>query len=169
MALPSKLKNFNAFIGGVSYAGIVTELELPKLMRNMEDYRAGGMNGPVKADQGMQGMEMGITAGGHVRDLFREFGAASASAVLLRFAGAYQQDDTATLQSVEIVARGRYEEIDPGTAKAGEGGATKAKLAMSYYKLSVDGNVDVEIDLLNMVEIVAGVDRLAEQRKAIGL
>ncbi|MBC7201814.1 MAG: phage major tail tube protein, partial [Pseudomonas balearica] len=39
----------------------------------------------------------------------------------------------------------------------------------TYYKLSVDGNVEIEIDLLNFVFMVNGEDRLAEHRKAIGL
>ena len=41
--------------------------------------------------------------------------------------------------------------------------------ALTYYKLSVDGEVLVEIDLLNFVYIVDGDDRLAEHRKALGI
>ena len=42
------------------------------------------------------------------------------------------------------------------------------KTACSYYKLTINGATGIEIDLQNMVEIVNGVDRLAEQRRAIG-
>nr|EIU3915752.1 phage major tail tube protein [Pseudomonas aeruginosa] len=40
---------------------------------------------------------------------------------------------------------------------------------LTYYKLSVDGEVLIEIDLLNFVYIVDGDDRLAEHRKALGI
>ncbi|ELN4703478.1 phage major tail tube protein, partial [Escherichia coli] len=40
---------------------------------------------------------------------------------------------------------------------------------LSYYKLTVDGDTIIEIDLLNMISIVDGDDLLADHRKAIGL
>ncbi|MGJ0639506.1 phage major tail tube protein, partial [Xenorhabdus bovienii] len=39
----------------------------------------------------------------------------------------------------------------------------------TYYKLTWDGEVMIEIDTVNMVEIVGGVDRLEAHRRAIGL
>ncbi|MBK5649235.1 MAG: phage major tail tube protein, partial [Acinetobacter sp.] len=39
----------------------------------------------------------------------------------------------------------------------------------TYYKLTVNGNKEIEIDTLAMKEIVNGVDRLEAQRKACGL
>jgi hypothetical protein len=69
---------------------------------------------------------------------------------------------------VEIVVRGRHSEIDFGSAKAGEDTEFKVKTACSYYKLSINGATVIEIDLLNMVEVIDGTDRLAAQRRAIG-
>lgn len=168
MALPRKLKNFNLFLDGESYAGLATEVVLPKLSRKMEEFRAGGMNGPVDTDQGLEALGMEFTASMDVR-IFRQFGAAKADAALIRFAGAWQREDSAEVSAVEVVARGRYREIDPGTAKAGEDTPLKCSASLSYYKLTVDGVVEIEIDLLNFVETVGGVDRLAEQRAALGL
>ncbi|MFL7985020.1 phage major tail tube protein, partial [Xanthomonas vasicola] len=37
-----------------------------------------------------------------------------------------------------------------------------------YYKLTINGATVIEIDLVNMTEIVNGVDLLAAQRRAIG-
>jgi P2 family phage contractile tail tube protein len=39
----------------------------------------------------------------------------------------------------------------------------------AYYQLTIDGKEIIEIDIINMVLKVDGVDRLAEHRKAIGL
>lgn len=169
MALPNKLKNFNVFVDGRNYLGKCIEVGLPKLGRKMEDYRAGGMNGPVKVDQGSKELEIEHTYGGHMRDIFKSYGISRADGVMLRFAGAYQRDDTGDVDAVEIVVRGRHEEIDSGNAKAGDDTKLKVKSPLTYYKLTVNGEVDIEIDLLNFIEIVGGVDRLAEQRLAIGL
>ena len=48
MALPRKLKLMNFLADGNSYRGQVTEITQPKLAMKLEEYRAGGMIGPVK-------------------------------------------------------------------------------------------------------------------------
>lgn len=168
MALPRKLKNFNMFIDGNTFAGVASEVVLPKLTRKTEEFRAGGMNGPVQIDQGMNGLEMEITLGMDTQ-IYRGFGDPSISGRQLRWTGAYQRDDTGEVLAVEVSARGRWTEIDPGTAKAGDDAPTKVKGALTYYKLTVAGQVEAEIDLLNFVETIGGEDRLADQRKAIGV
>lgn len=169
MALPRKLKNFNLFNDGVSFVGVASEIVLPKLTRKMEETRNGGMNGPVDADLGIEKLEAEHSYGGIVREIFNQFGLSRVDGVLLRFAGAYQRDDTAAVDAVEVVMRGRHREIDPGNSKAGDDTAFKVTSTLSYYKLTINGETVIEIDLLNMVEMVNGEDRLAEQRRAIGL
>lgn len=169
MALPRTLKNFNVFVDGVSFMGQAQEVGLPKLARKTEGFRGAGMTGEVELDVGVEKLELEHTYGGLVREIFQSFGIAKIDGVLLRFAGAYQREDTGAVDAVEIVCRGRHTEIDSGNAKAGDKSELKVKSALTYYKLSVNGTTDVEIDLINMIEIVNGVDRLAEQRAAIGL
>ncbi|MDO8931502.1 MAG: phage major tail tube protein [Rhodocyclaceae bacterium] len=169
MALPSVLKNFNLFNDGKSCMGEVEEVKLPKLKRKMDDYRGGGMNGPVKTDLGQEGMEIEHTYAGIHSRVLEQFGCTKIAGVMLRFAGAYQRDDTCAVQAVEVVVRGRHEELDPGDAKGGDKGKTVVKSPLTYYKLTIDGKVMIEIDLLNFIEIINGIDMLADQRKAIGL
>lgn len=169
MALPSVLKNFNFFNAGRSCMGIAEEIKLPKLKRKNEDYRGGGMNGPVKINLGQEGMELEYTMAGIDQQSLEQYGICKIDGVMTRFAGAYQADDTCVVQAVEIVTRGRHEEIDPGDAKGGDKGKTVVKVALTYYKLTIDGKDVIEIDLLNFIEIVDGKDILADQRKAIGL
>lgn len=168
MALPRKLKNLNLFGDGESYLGQVVEVKLPTLTRTMEEYRGGGMSGPVKIDNGQGAIELESKFGGLMRPVLRQYAAARHDAVQLRFAGSYQRDDTGLVDAVEIVVRGRHEEIDAGTAKAGEDTEFSVKTACSYYKLSINGVTEIEIDLVNMLEIVGGVDRMAQHRAAIG-
>ena len=171
MALPKKLKNMNLFNDGVSYVGQCPSVTLPKLSRKLEAFRAGGMDGPVKVDlgHGDDGIQFDWTMGGWDLTLLRQYGMVKADGVMLRWAGSIQRDDTGEVSAVEVVARGRHEEIDFGDAKPGEDTEQKITTVCTYYKLSIDGNVEIEIDLLNFVFTVNGEDRLAEQRKAIGL
>lgn len=168
MGLPSKLKNFRLYNDGNNYQGIVGEFTQPKIALQMEEWRGGGMLGPVKIDMGLQLMEAEFTNGGLVKQVMRQFGATSVDGVLLRLVGAYQSDDTGNVDQVELVMRGRLEELDMGNAKAGEDTEHKVKVPLAYYKISVNGRTEIEIDMLNSIFIVDGVDRYAEIRSALG-
>lgn len=169
MGMPSTLKNFNLFNEGQSYMGVIAEVALPKLGRKLEAWRGGGMDSEAKIDIGGQPLEIEMSCGGIIKQVFKQFGITKMDGVMLRFAGAYQRDDTGEVDAVEVVVRGRHEEIDMGKAKPGDKTDFKVKSALTYYKLTINGTVEIEIDNLNFVFIVDGVDRLAEQRKAIGL
>lgn len=169
MALPRKLKAFAAFVDGTNYMGEVPEVTLPTLTRKLEEYRGGGMNGPIELDFGQEKMEAEIKAAGWIGGLVAKWGAATHDAVLIRFAGAIQADDSEAVIPVEVVMRGRLTERDPGSAKAGDATERTYKYSLSYYKEVVDGQVEIEIDLVNMVESVDGQDNLASTRAALGI
>lgn len=169
MALPKKLKNFNLFGNGNNWQGQVASLTLPPLVRQMEEYRGGGMNAPVDIDMGMEKLEFQWTPAGLIESVFDNFGTSRFDAELLRFAGSYQRDDTGQTVPVEIVVRGRHREIAMGDAEAGSDNTQSITTTLSYYKLTINGEEVVEIDVLNMIEKVRGVDRLEEHRRNIGL
>jgi len=169
MGLPRKLKNLMLFNAGLVYLGEIVSFTMPKLTRKFEDYRGGGMDGPVKIDMGGEPLEAEWSCGGPMRDVLRQYGATSVGGVQLRFVGTFQNDDTGDVDTIEIVLRGRHEEIDMGEAKPGEGGEFKVKTAIAYYKLTWNGATEIEIDQLGMIFIVGGVDRLAEIRASLGL
>lgn len=171
MALPHKLKNMNLFFDGDNWQGKAEEITLPKLTRKLEAYRAGGMNGAAHVDLGLEDDALGmeITLGGVEAQLYKQWGIAEIDGVPLRFAGAYQRDDTGEVTPCEVAVRGRLSEIDPGSAKQGDNTQVKFSFKPTYYRLVWNGADLIEIDVINMVEKVDGVDRLSEQRAAIGL
>lgn len=168
MALPRKLKHFNVFYNGEECFGQATEITLPKLSRKFEEYRGAGMPGPVDIDLGNEKLELEHSYGGLMLSIIKDYALPKADGVLLRFAGSYQRDDSADVDAVEVTVRGRHQEIDSGNAKAGDDTEFKIKSSLTYYKLVVNGKTLIEIDHINMIEIVNGVDRLKEHRNAIG-
>ncbi|MGP6378187.1 phage major tail tube protein [Yersinia bercovieri] len=171
MALPRKLKFLNVFNDGNSYQGVVESITLPKLSRKFEEFRGGGMNGSAKVDLGLAdgALDVDWTLGGIESEIYKQWGVTKVDGVLLRFAGSYQRDDTGETHAVEIVMRGRHEEIDGGDSKQGDNTTTKISTKNTYYKLTWDGEVLIEIDIVNMVEMVNGVDMLEAHRRNIGL
>ncbi len=169
MALPAVLKNMNVFNDGDNYIGQIAEATLPKIALLLEDWRGGGMIGPVQLDMGVDKIEFEWKPGGIIKGIYQQFGEPAIDGVQMRWLGGYQADDTGQVTRVEITLRGRHAEIDPGGAKVGEAGGHTIKTAASYYRLKIDGDVVVEIDFLAMIFVVNGVDRAADLRAAIGL
>ena len=170
MALPQLLKNFNLFLEGEGYAGRATEITLPKLARKMEEFDAGGMLGPIDIDMGQEKLEAEITLAEFSRKVLETYGIASADGVQMRFKGAAVNDGTTSAtDAIEIVMRGRYKEIDMGTVKRGENAPMKLSASLTYYKYVLNGEDIIEIDMVNMIFVVNGVDRMEEMSEALGL
>lgn len=169
MALPKKLKDFNLFGDGASWQGQVTELTLPELTRQMEEYRGAGMDGTVELDFGQELITFEWTAGGLIADIFDNYATPIHDTNLLRFTGAYESDETGEITPVEIVVRGRHKTIAMGDVSAGEDNTLQVTTTCSYYKLLVDGEEVLEIDVPGYVMRVRGQDRLAQRRGALGI
>lgn len=168
--LPRKLKNFAVVVDGNQTAGVVDEITLPKLTRKMEDYRGGGMSGPVKVDLGMEAMEASLSFAEWNEKIIQHFGDCDVNGIPVRFVGYQERDDgDCGFDSIEVVMRGRWSELDLGNAKTGEMNSLKATVPLAYFKYIQNGVVLVEIDPLAMVENIGGTDRLLQRRLSMGL
>lgn len=171
MALPRKLKHLNLFMDGGNWIGVAEDYTTAKLSQKFEAYRGGGMMGAANIHMGLDdsALDTSFTFGGVEADLVKRMGVAKIDGVAIRFAGSFQRDDTGEVVPVEIVQRGRFKELDRGTFKSGDNSQSKISMVNTYYKETMNGVVLCEIDLINMIWIVDGVDLMAEHRKAIGL
>lgn len=164
MGLPAKLKNYNLFANGDSWQGLVSEIQLPKIAVKAESFRHAGMLAELDADMGLEKLEMEIKLGGFVVGALRLFGALGVAGTQLRFVGAYQEDATGGYLAAELVTRGKVMELDPGSAKVGDNTELSLKSTLSYLKWTVASRVEVEIDVINNIYSVDGVDRTAQLR-----
>ncbi|WP_085710850.1 MULTISPECIES: phage major tail tube protein [unclassified Pseudomonas] len=166
--IPQVLRNMALFSDGVSFAGDVPTLTLPKLTQKVEDYQGGGMAAPIEFAVGLEKLESSFTTNGVRRESLKLFGLADQTAANLVFRGVYS-DLKGRKVPVIATLRGGVKEIDPGDWKAATVAEIKHAVKVTYYKLEIDGRVMYEIDPLNMIQVVDGVDQLAEERTALGL
>lgn len=169
MGLPSILKNFTLFVNGDNYIGQIGEVGLGKIAEKVESVRPGGLLGEIDVSMGLDKFEFEMKFAGLVEKILRQFGAVGVAATLFRFVGAYQEDVEGGVKPAELVVRGRIPELDPGTAKTGDKTEWTVKATGTYVKWTVSGRTELEIDWLNCVYIVGGVDRYAEIRAALGM
>ena len=162
------LRNVNLFVDGRGYAGRVSEVNLPKLTVKTEEYRDGGMDAPVEIDMGLEKLECNFSTSSIDAALLQSWGLAPGNPVPVTFRGALESEDGA-VKAVVARVRGQVKEVDWGTWKPGEKAPLKCMIAVRYYEMTIDGAQIHEIDVPNMKRVVNGVDRLAEQRAALGI
>lgn len=167
MNTPRQLKDMNVFGDGQSFLGECKTFTRPKLTERLEEIRMGGLDG-VEIPMGLEKLECTHKYGGEMPALNRQFGVGRLDGAQLRFVGAYKNDATGALDDVQVIIRGRHVEIDNGDDESGKASESTYKTSCVYYKQTRNGQVEFEIDKLNNVFIVYGVDRNAELRKIIG-
>lgn len=165
--IPQTLYNFNLFVDGNSYAGVASQVTLPKLKVKTEDYRAGGMDAPVKMDMGLEAMDAAFSMTGVAKDVLKFFGLSDQNSFNGSFRGAFKNQKGEVVAAVATF-RGLLQEVDMGDWKTGEKGETKYSVGCSYYKLEIDGAPVIEIDPVAGIRLVNGKDQLAGVRAALG-
>lgn len=166
--VPQTLYLMNMFVDGINFAGDVPTLTLPKLTTKTADYRGGGMDAAIEMDQGMEKMEANFTTNGVRREAMKFYGLADQTAFNSVFRGSFKAQKGLTT-AVVATLRGMLKEVDPGDWKPGEPSEFKYAIALSYYKLEVDGRLLYEIDPVNCVRVIDGVDQLTAVRRDLGM
>lgn len=166
--IPQTLFNTHMLIDGISMQGDIPTLALPKVKVKTEGYRAGGMDAEIDMDMGLEKLESSFTSNGIRRETLKWFGVGDSTAMPLVFRGSFKGQKGA---SVPVIAtmRGMVSEVDMGDWKPGEKAELKHSVSVTYYKLEVGGQTIYEIDPVNMVRVIDGVDQLAGIRSDLGL
>ena len=163
--IPRILKNFSLFADGRGLAGLIETLTLPTITLKMEEFRGGGMDAPVEHDMGMEKLEGTFQLQEYNPDIMALLGQAN---VQLTARGAIRRDGE-DAAAVVVNMTGMLKQKEPGDWRAGESSMPTFSYTLRYYKLTVDGREIYEIDKVNMVRRVNGVDQLATIRQAIGV
>jgi P2 family phage contractile tail tube protein len=163
--LPRQVKAFNSYINGNSYAGRADTVTLPALALTTEDHRAGGMDAPIKLELGMEAMTASIVLSDYAPEIIGLIGVAETPLV---FRGAVQSQgknaEPVVINMRGMLSQAEFSEWAPGTK------STKTlTFELSYFRFRQNDVELAEIDIINMVRTIGGVDQLASLRNAIGL
>lgn len=168
MKMPKVLKGFNAFVDGENQYGVTVDITRPKITRKTEDYTPGGAMTEMTVVHGFEKLELEITSKGYDADMLKSM-SSSISGKLIRYQGALQEEDGQEYRVLRGEARGRIIEAGPGSDKQGEGGEHKFKIALVYWKETLDGEPIVEIDVIGNKAAFGGKDEREGLRSALGI
>ncbi len=165
MALPKIIRNFNAFVDGVSYFGLCTEAKLPWPKIQTEAHRGAGMDGPVGIDMGMEALSAEATFAEWNPTLLKTVG--TNRRVVFRPAAQAEGSDTA--DTIIATIGGLITSNEGSDLKPGTGSPLKLMWDVRQYRLEINNEVCWDIDLVAGKRIVGGTDQLAALRQAMGI
>jgi uncharacterized protein len=161
----SKVFNANIYIDGKTECiGRAKEVKLPEVAAKMVEHSGLGMAGVIELPAGLEKMSMSIKWLGIYGDLIA-LGCNPFTSHALQIR-ANHETFTSAGRSAEvplvILATASWKKCSLGTLKGQDGAETDDELAVTYLKLSIDGKEIFEIDVLNNIWKVDGVDILAQ-------
>jgi P2 family phage contractile tail tube protein len=168
MAARDVLKNLTLWVDGRGMAGQVQDVNPPKLVQQLEEFRGGGMIAPVAVTVGMERMVTDFSLISYDADVLALFGVVEGSSTSLTIRGALESFD-GTVTPIVMTMTGKVTEQDPGNWKPGTVPYLKTTMELNYYKLQHGDKVVTEIDVENMIAMINGSDVLQAMRSALGL
>lgn len=164
--LPRTLKNFTAYIDGRGFIGRVETVKLPDLNIKSDEFRAGGMDAPIDLDMGMEKLDCQITLAEYDASVIKLWGLFTAETpIVLRGAVQRQGEDAVP---VVIRLQGGVKSLNRGDWQSGQNSTLQISVNCNRYIETLADEEVVNIDILNNVRIVGGVDKLASIRAALG-
>lgn len=167
--LPDKINNFNVYDGKTKLVGVSSEITLPSFEPLTDTLNVAGMAGEIESEVigSFGSLKIEIPFENLSSDFF-EF-AASTNPVVIRGAMEVFNTQTQAKKSnpVVITIKGRTLTVNPGTFKKGGKGQPSISKEVTYIKITVDGKTQVELDKLNSIFIMGGVDLLEKVRSQI--
>lgn len=169
--LINKVTNANVYLDGVSYMGRAEEVSLPDLQPKMVDHKGLGMVGELELPGGLQKMSMKIKWNAIYPDVMKKtHDVYSSIRLMLRTNIETFEGGSRTAQAPFVV----YVTVIPKKSgglvfKPQDNVEREDEFNVTAYKMEVDGEEIIDIDIMANVWRVNGQDQLAVYRANLGV
>ena len=166
----NRLTNANIYMDGNNLLGRAEEIQLPQIKHKMADHKALGMVGSAEFFAGIDKLESKIKWNALYPEVLKKAANPFKTIQLQARASLETYNSMGKLAEVPAVAylSGTFKEFPLGNFKANENAEYETTMSVNYAKLIVDGEEIFEIDVLENIYKVEGVDILEIYRNNIG-
>ncbi len=165
-----RITNANCYLNGNSLLGKVEETKLPEVATTMVEHKALGLVGKIELPSGIDKMEMSMKFNSFYEDALLKAGNPFAPVDLqVRCSReTYTGQGRTAQEPVVTFLKGSFKNYPLGGFKQHENVEAEFKLNITYVKQVIAGKDILEIDVLNNIYKVGGVEILADYRSNIG-
>jgi hypothetical protein len=173
MALISvnRCTNANVILNGIAMLGRAEEVDLPDVKAKMADHKPLGLQGIMELPSGFDKMEASFKWNSYYPDVLSVIPNIYSTVSIQVRASVETWDPTGrSAESAMVVfLNGTFKEWSGGKFKQQDNVDLPSKMNVLYIKQVLNGQELYEIDILNNIYIVNGVDLLANYRANLGV
>ena len=166
----NRLTNANIYMDGNNLLGRAEEISLPMIKHKMSEHKALGMIGSAEFFSGIEKLECKIKWNSLYPEVLKKAANPFKTVQLQARASLETYNSMGKLAEAPAIAyiSGTFKEFPLGNIKAGDNAEYETNLAVNYAKLIVAGEEIFEIDILENIYKVSGVDIMQDYRNNIG-
>ena len=166
----NQITNANIYVNGNNMLGRASEVDAPKVMAKMTQYKALGLIGTFDLPSGFEKMELRIKWNAFYADVFGAF-ADPYKPIQLQIRSSLETWEGGELISQKpcvIYATCQSKGLPLGNFKQQDNPEIESNLSCTHCKMEIDGVEIFELDTNNNIFKVNGEDKMATYRNNIG-
>lgn len=166
----NRLTNANVYMDGNNLLGRAEEIQLPQVKHKMADHKSLGMVASAEFFAGIDKLECKIKWNALYPEVLKKAANPFVAVQIQVRASLETYNNMGRLAEVPAIAyvSGTFKEFPLGNFKPQENAEYETTMSVNYAKLVVDGDEIFEIDVLQNIYKVDGVDVLSTYRINIG-
>lgn len=158
--IPQFITGQSVFIDSVGLLGTLKQGALPKVEQLRETIKQGGFERSLSTGV-FKAMESELTISEYHESVYKAMNSKTPTFVIK---GSLKHG----AKKIPVVATIKGEiDVDDGSWETTKEAERKIKIYADFYQLEVDGKIQVQMDVENMIALIDGVDHLAELRSHI--
>lgn len=169
--LINKCTNANVYLNGISYMGRAEEITLPDISPKMVDHKALGMVGESELPAGLQKMSAKIKWNAIYPDVMKMTHDVFTSVRLMVRTSieTYEGGTRTTQQPGVIYLTGTWKKSGGMSFKPQDNVEIENEMSITAYRMTVNNQEIINVDVMANIWRVNGVDQLAVYRTNLGL
>lgn len=166
----NRVTNANVYIDGNSFLGKAEEVNLPMIKHIMTEHKALGMVGKFEFFAGVDKMETKIKWNSFYKEAMVKMADPTTTLQVQVRASVetYASAGRTSEKPLVIYMTAQPKDFPGGNFKQHDNVELESNLNVIYFKLEIDGEILMEVDVLSNIYKVAGIDILAKYRENIG-
>lgn len=159
----NRLTNGNVYIDGTSYFGQIEEVTLPDVKAVFSDVKVLGMNGKVELPTGIDKLTAKLKMNAPYAEILK-LQANPFKTHNFQFRGSldgYQGSALTSQTAYKVWMTGTFKNAPAGVVKQNDNVEMEAELNVTYVKMVIGTEEILEVDVLNNIHKVAGVNILS--------
>ena len=168
MSLTYVLRKFVVWADGFGKLGEGEYSKLPTMEVVTEDFRGGGMDTPVKVDLGTTPFVYEFKLTSMDPQVYSLWGLYPGREKQFTVRGSLAHQDGSPFAAIAVM-RGNLHKVESEAMEPAKKLVHTFTVDLTYYKLTIGERLIYDIDIINGVRIVNGVDQLLQDRRDLGL